>query len=372
MKRKFVDINVLASYTSLYNAFNKASVGKKGERKEVKMYEENLHNNLVSLSERLLNGTWTPAKGRTFKLRTEGKLRDIHTVGIEDRIVHHAINTNAFCHLRKTFILRTFGNIKKRGTLTASKQVRRDLRTGYNYVLQLDMRKYYPSINKPILKKMIAETIKGREVLSLINKIIDSYKPESETGVSIGALLSQDIGNFYLTPFDRFCQEELKVRYYTRYVDDVVMLFETKEEIARCLPLMLDFLSNYKIEAGTIEVYPITGRKIDFCGYQIDRGGARLRKRTAMRFRKRLNELDKHPKNIEYEEACVNSYMGFLKHCKSKNFIKQQRDEHYQVFSRIDRHAARRRREKTEFTRSTAGEDGIQNLFQSPPCGTRQ
>ena len=365
-KRTFVDIKEIASFNSLYNAWRLCSIGDgKDKRRDVIDFEKNLTANLKSLQKRLLNGTWEPDTGRFFWLYTEGKWRHIHTVCIEDRIVHQALVYHFSLH--KKFINRTFGSIKGRGTLKANKQVRKDLhRSGFEYVIKLDAKKYYPNINKQKLVELIRGKYKGEAALKLFEKIIMSYQPESELGVSIGALPSQNNGNYYLTPFDYFVLQILGVKYYSRYVDDMVILCETKEKAAEWIPRMKEFAAQFGITFGKIEVFPVSARRIDFCGYAVGKNNVRLRKATAMRFVRKLNCFDKHPAiDGMYERNSVCSYLGMLKYCDSYNLLKQLKNEHSEVFRRIDRYAKGKRGKGYEIASTTTGNRRIQKVLQS-------
>lgn len=263
-KRTFVDLKEIASFNSLYNAWRLCSTGDgKDKRRDVIDFGNNLTANLKSLQKRLIDETWVPDVGCTFWLFTEGKWRQIHTVGIEDRIVHQALVYHFSLH--RKFVNRTFGSIKGRGTLKASKQVRKDLhRSGFEYVIKLDAKKYYPSINKQKLIELVRWKYKGEAALRLFEKVVMSYQPESEIGVSIGALTSQNNGNYYLTPFDYFVLQVLGVKYFSRYVDDMVILCESKQKAAEWIPKIKEFGAKFGITFGKIEVFPVNARRIDF------------------------------------------------------------------------------------------------------------
>lgn len=362
-KRTFVDIKEIASYNSLYNAFRKCCRGSKFRRKDVIEFDKDLSNNLKKLSFSLVNGTWKPDKGRSFHLFTEGKWRLIHTVCIEDRIVHQALVYHFALH--RHFIKRTFGSIKDRGTLKANKQVRKDLhRSEYQYVIKMDVRKYYPSINKTKLMEMVRKKYKGEAALILFEAVLRSYEPDSDTGISIGALTSQNNGNFYLSPLDYFILQMLGVKYFSRYVDDTVMLCESKEQAAEWIPQIIEFASNLGLTFGKIEVFPITARRIDFCSYAVNNENARLRVATLRRFTRKLRELQKKPCDPVYERSCVCSYLGMLKYCDSYNILKQLKNEYSDVFERIDRYSKRNRSKENDVASSQSRDERVQTVLQ--------
>lgn len=366
MQREIVDIRDVASFKILWKGWQNCLKGKKSERRDVQEYYPNAKENILELQRQLLNGTWEPDTGRQFWLFTEGKWRLITTVGVNDRIVHYAL-INTF-KIERRFVRRTYGSIKKRGTLAASKQLRRDIKeSGFDICIKLDAKKYYPNINKEILIGMLRKRYKGRAALTLFEKVIRSYNPEELIGVSIGALTSQDIGNFYLTIFDYFVMQECGVKRYVRYVDDMVILVRSKREAKRIIPMLVAKAAEFKVTFGKIEVFPISSRRVDFCGYAVNHDTCRLRKRTAVRFMRKLRQLDRRASiNPIYERSCVCSYLGLLEHCNGKELLNLLKKEHYEVFRRIDRYATHSGRTGHGAAIAAAGSDGTQKVFQPP------
>lgn len=344
-----MDFETLTSYNELYNGYQRATSGKKGDREDAVEFGETpeiLKKNLLSLQRRLRDGTWEASPGRTFKLFTEKKWRDITVVPIEDRIVHQVLVK--FFNMRRRFIRRTFGSIKGRGTLAASKQVRRDLyRSGFRYIIITDAKKYYPNVEKERMIRLLRRRYKGEKALRLFEMVIRSYLPD-ELGMSIGALTSQDCGNLYYTPLDHFIQEVLGVRYYTRLIDNTVMMVRSKKEGARVMKALMEKAPENGIIYGEMEMFPIDGRKIDFCGYVVDANSiSKLRKSTFRHFTKLLRELEKRPITDPLRERSrVYSYLGLLKHCHGQSIVKNLIFEHYGVFKIIECCASKRDRGK--------------------------
>ncbi|KAA8662711.1 RNA-directed DNA polymerase, partial [Clostridium sp. HV4-5-A1G] len=101
------------------------------------------------------------------------------------------------------------------------------------YCLKIDIHHFYPSINREVLKKQLSTKFKDKDVLWLMNTIIDSM--EGNKGIAIGSLASQYFGNFYLSKFDHWLKEKKKQKYILRYCDDVVVLSSSKEELYQLL-----------------------------------------------------------------------------------------------------------------------------------------
>jgi retron-type reverse transcriptase len=364
MKRAIVNFSEMTEYNNLYNAWRLCSTGDgKKNRCDVKAFGANEKKNLLSLQRRLRDGTWKPDKGRVFYLKTEKKVREIHVVGIEDRIVHQLLVK--FFRLDRHFVKRTFGSIKGRGTLKASKQVRQDIhRSGYNLCVKLDVKRYYPNINKSKLMEMIRRKYKGERALSLLEAVIMSYKPETDLSISIGALTSQNNGNFYLTPLDYFVLQELGARYYTRYVDDIVILVKDKREAKMIIRRASEFISGLGLTFGKITLFPIDKRRIDFCSYAVGTENTRVRASIKYRFIHKLRQLTKRPQNGIYERSCVCSYLGYFKYCDSNNLLKDLKNEYNEVFNRVDRFAKGRRGKEDDASGAEPTGERVPTLLQ--------
>lgn len=372
MKREIVRIEDIASSETLYEGWINCSIGDgKDERRDVIEFGKNLDENLKALQDKLLAGTWEPDEGKTFWLFTEAKWREIHTVGVEDRIVHYALVKHF--HLSSHFVNRTFGSIKGRGTLKAAKQVRKDIHTsGYELCIKFDIHHYYPSALKAVLIDLIRKRYKGKAATSLFEMVIWAYKPNLDRGISIGSLTSQDGGNFYLTPLDYLILYELKAKYVTRYVDDIVVLVKDKLEARRIIEAMKKFVKNYGLEFGKIALFPLSARRIDFCSYAVNDENVRLRDKTKKRFIKRLRSLNNHPQPGEYERNSVCSYLGLLQHSDSYKLLNNLRYDYNQVFRRIERYAKGKGSQKIDTTGTDTGAVGVQNILQSQGRRTRR
>ena len=385
MKRQIVRIEDISDIKLLHEGWKNATKGGKYWRKSTHEYEVNLDNNLRSLSHRLREGTWRPSSGHTFRMMTEGKWRDITSFPIEDRIVHFAV-VHVF-NMSRHFIRRTHGSIKGRGCLSASKQVRRDIRNISHRVEMLnkknatageeifevtvvkyDCKKFYPNILKPRLKEKIRRKYKGEAAIALLFSIIDAYMPDSERGMSIGALTSQDMGNFFLTMLDLFALENIRTHYYNRYVDDITTLRESKAQAISAIPRMVEAAEKDGIIFGRIEVYPLRVRRVDFCGYAVGMLNGtlstRMRPKTVRRYCRRLHVAANHLAAMRADTSkratvlggfaaeslrqTIASYEGIALHADTHNLLINLKRNYHEIFRTSDRepHCSRHERER--------------------------
>lgn len=180
---------------------------------------------------------------------------------------------------------------------------------------------------------------KDKDLLWLIDEIIDSintaddedlvliYMLEEEidpnTGIPIGNYLSQYSGNYYFSDFDHWMKEVKYVKYYFRYMDDIVVLGSSKEELRQLLiEINKYFIHNLRLELKrNHQIFPTYIRGVDYLGYRSFGSYTLLRKSTCKNMKKRMTQIRRKVESGEmmnYSEWCsINSYKGWLKHCNS-------------------------------------------------------
>lgn len=225
--------NIFQNIISIDNLNLADKKARKGKSKQygVKMHLKSQQLNIQALHDILKAGSFKTSPYTTFMVY-DPKEREVFKLPYyPDRIVHHAIMNYLEPIFVDCFTANTYSCIKRRGVHAASRSLRAALRDepGTKYCLKLDIKKFYPSVDHDILKRLLRKKIKDRELLSLIDEIIDSAP-----GLPIGNYLSQYFANFYLTYFDHWLKEVKKVKYYFRYADDMVILSDSKGVKINC------------------------------------------------------------------------------------------------------------------------------------------
>ena len=281
----------------------------------VAVHDQNRDENIFLLHEQLTTKSFKTSAYTSFFLHTPKKREIFRLPYYPDRIVHHAILNILEPVWESVFTADTYACIKGRGIHGAARALRRDLKDYDNtlYSLKLDIRKFYNTIDHEILKSIIRRKIKDSDLLSLLDEIIDSAD-----GVPIGNYTSQYFANLYLAYFDHWVKEELKVKYYYRYSDDMVFLAGTKDELHRIFESVRDYLASVlKLEIkSNYQIFPVESRGIDFVGYRFYHTHTLLRKSIKKRF---ARAIKKKGNNVQTHAA----YWGWAKHCDSKNLLKK-------------------------------------------------
>lgn len=179
-----------------------------------------------------------------------------------------------------------------------------------------------------MLKSIIAKSVGDKRLLRLIYLIIDST--EGSKGIPIGFLTSQHFANWYLTPFDHWMKEVVRMRYYYRYMDDIVILGRTKTELHEVLEVMRWYLTE---ELGleikpNWQVFPVDARSIDFVGYKSNHYNVLARSSILKRYWHKLHRLlrnggKQRGKSLTFEELLqeLASHYGWLQHCTEEHFV---------------------------------------------------
>lgn len=214
-------------------------------------------------------------------------------------------------------------SIKDRGIHYGAKYIKKIIvrdRKNTKYCLKLDIKKFYPSINRQILKRKFMRIIKDRDTLDLIDLLVDSGKE----GLPIGNYTSQWFANFYLQDMDHYIKEKLKVPYYIRYMDDMVIFHRNKKELHKMKEEIEKFLQKEGLKLKeNWQLFKVDSRPIDFLGYRFYRGYTTLRSGNFLRIKRRVKKVYKKGKINEKDASAIISYHGWIKHSNSFEFNKK-------------------------------------------------
>lgn len=233
----FMTLEELFTLENLNNAFYECSKISRW-KESTQRYQANLLLNNVQLQEDLLGGTYRISATTNFILNERGKRRFIKAPAIRDRIVQKVLCKKLLVpQLTKPLIYDNYASLKNRGTSFARKRINVQLQRFMReygedgYILQVDVRKFFDSVNHDILKKMLRTKLQEPpEVMDLIDYIIDTSS-DTDCGLSLGSEAPQIFAIFYLSGLDNFIKSVKGVRYYGRYMDDLFVLSNSKAEL---------------------------------------------------------------------------------------------------------------------------------------------
>lgn len=309
-------------------------------------FEENLERNLMDLYYELISMQYTPGRSIMFVI-TRPKAREVWAADFRDRIVHHVMYNRYSPLFYRRFIYDSYACIPEKGTLNASNRVQSFIRSASDsgkhltWFLKADIANFFVSIDKKILDKLLVKHITDSWWLWLTRIILHKdakqnvyiksperllkQVPKHKSllyakhgfGLPIGNLSSQFFANVYLDELDKYAKTDLGLKYYARYVDDIVVIGYSGQQMEWAYRKMSDFLH----EKLGIKFHPNkkqinkTEHGVNFVGYIIKPYQKYVRRST-------INNMyyrSKQRKDFESLRATINSYFGMLRHANAYN-----------------------------------------------------
>lgn len=251
---------------NLIKAIENATRGKRNRRFYKKVYDER-ELWAIKLQRELVNKTIKLNEPYTFTLvQKNGKVREISKPHLyPDHILHWAVMQILEPIFMKRFYKYSCGNQPGKGVHYAKKYVDKIMKTNPKYILKMDIHHFYPSINHDCLKALLSDKFKDKELLWVLGLIID-YGGD---GLPIGFYSSQLLANFYLDNLDRFIKSDLRVKYYVRYVDDMVIFLNNKRKLHKIREAIELYLKSLKLDLKpNYAVFRTNSRPLDFLGFK--------------------------------------------------------------------------------------------------------
>ena len=325
----------------------------KRNTKAAAAFEENQERELMRLTRELNSRSYQVGRSVCFVI-TWPKYREVWAADFRDRIVHHIIYNRIAAQFHASFIQDNYACIPGRGTLFAAQRVHKHLRSATQnwqlpaQFLQADIANFFVSINKAVLSEIISRRIKCVGTMWLINKIIwhdptvnpicnspgwlfkkvpwhkSLYHCPADCGLPIGDLSSQLFANIYMNELDQLVKRELKIKWYGRYVDDVILIGHDPQALNAAFAVMQKFAR----EQLKLEFHPQKTQRnradkgVDFCGQILLPHRAYTRRRTVSSLRRTAKSEERQTNPTQWASK-VNSYIGHCRHTNSYGMRKK-------------------------------------------------
>ena len=283
----------VANFNALRAAERRARRGKRS-RPDVARFVFHLEANLLALESELSTKTYSMRPYRTFFVR-EPKLRRICAADYRDRVVHHAVCDVLDPLFDGGLIADTFACRRGKGVHACVRRVQ-DLARKHPYALLCDVKRYFETIDHAVLKRLYRRKLKDREFLALLDSIVDHPLPGCVTGkgVPIGNLTSQYFANLYLGELDHLIKDELRLPGYVRYMDDMVVLADSKARLREALSAITEFLGmrlRLELRPERTRLLPVT-QGLPWLGFRVFPGVLRLDGKKWARMRRRVRRRE--------------------------------------------------------------------------------
>ena len=358
------------NYQDLYQAAMRCKQGKSGSG-QAQAYHSQLIDRLFTTLAALQSYQWRPGPMRCFIANNGVKPREIHAPCYADRVVHHWLVPRLAVLIEPKFIHHSCANQVGKGTHFAvnalQKMMRQYDRPSQSYYLQLDIYNFFYTIDRATLYQLLQRHLQqavvrgrlepdlGKAYLWLVHRLLFSpiqvmvrtqgytipphkqwLNTPPEKGLPIGNLTSQFFANVYLNELDQFVKHQLNCRHYIRYVDDMVLLSESRDQLVGYQQKIAQFLHQHlqlRLKPG--EKLQRVSHGVDFLGY-ITRPHYRLvRRRVVHNLKNKLTAMERNiiqykgrgkqinGKAVEPLRALLASYWGHLSHARSTHLLQK-------------------------------------------------
>ena len=322
--------NKVTDICNLYEAHRAARRGKMGISQVIE-FEMNLARHLFALHRSLVRNTYRLRGYYTFMVH-DPKVRTIHALHYADRVVQHCICDQVLApELERRLIYDNAACRIGKGTDFALNRL-----TGFfvdfyrkhgtqGYILKCDIRKFFDNIDHDVLKQKLLRVFGEDEpFMGLLNHIIDSFEVTPGKGLPLGNQTSQWFAIYYLDSFDRRIKEYHRIKYYSRYMDDCIIIHHDKSFLKQVQQDLKEYIQNtLHLEFNSkTQIFPIQNG-VDYLGWhyyltQIGKVIKKLRTANKKKYKRRLKYLQKmetsHQITMSKVREVLASYYGHLAH----------------------------------------------------------
>ena len=282
-----------------------------------------LKENQDTLIQQIRNGKYKPNPVRRVEIpkETKGEYRKLGVPTVVDRVIQQAITQELSLIYEEQFSESSFGFRPNRGAHDALKQCQKNVNDGYEYVVDMDLEKFFDTVCQSKLIEVLSRTIKDGRVISLIHKYLNAgviakgLFERTEIGMPQGGPLSPLLSNIMLNELDK--ELERRGHRFVRYADDCMIFCKSRKSAERTLTNILPFIEGklfLKVNRKKTEVAHIS--KVKYLGYTFYKYKGKCRFRV-------------HPKSVQKMRNKVRKLTE-----RNNGMSNQFREEKYQQFVR--------------------------------------
>lgn len=350
MKRSKIKFNDILNYELVCEVYKEIKSKTKNKR-IIFEYEVFLKSNLYRVLYDLYTNNIHFNRYNIFLIK-EPKYRIIMSQNIYDKIINHIVARNFLLpSLEKCLIDTNVATRKGKGASYAFETIKKYFnefdKSKKIYCMKLDISKYFYNIDHKILLELIERRIKDKRIINLIKNILNTTNEEyvnecitklinnalikcnnkndiSELkkiplykkgkGLCIGSMTSQILAVYYLNDVDHYIKEELKYKYYVRYMDDLVLFSYDKDKLKNDYYLIEKKINELKLSLNSKSRIYDCNNGFNFIGYRfIIRNNRAIIKYNKKTIKRVINNL-KYSKKNNYKKYVLirGSYKGYL------------------------------------------------------------
>lgn len=326
-------LNLNAAYKQVRS--NKGAGGV--DKMEVESLKDYLVTNKEMLIKSILLGKYRPNPVRRVCIPKEnGKQRQLGIPTVVDRVIQQSIAQTLTSIYEPQFSPYSYGFRPKRSSHQGLRKCRDYITEGYIYAVDMDLERFFDTVNHSKLIEVLSRTIKDGRVVSLIHKYLNAgvmqegHYEETNEGVPQGGPLSPLLANILLNELD--WELEKRGHKFVRYADDMVIFCKSRRSAERTMESIVSYIERtlfLKVNRDKSQV--ATVRDIKFLGYTFYRykgeGRLRIHPKSAKKMKLRIKQLTSRSNgwgNERRKEALSQYIKGWVQYFKladMRNFL---------------------------------------------------
>jgi group II intron reverse transcriptase/maturase len=268
--------------------------------------------------------------------KPDGGKRLLGVPTVIDRMVQQAMVQVLQPIFEQTFSDSSYGFRPKRNAHQAIQKAKQYYEEGYTCAVDLDLEKYFDTVNHDLLIKMVRETVKDEAVIALIRRFLksgvmaDGLVSQTEQGTPQGGNLSPLLSNIYLTKFDRMLEE--RGHKFVRYADDCNIYVKSPRAAERVMESCAKFLEKkLKLKVNRKKSSAGNPTKLKFLGFSLYQGktrtGIRIHEKPRERLKAMLKEMTGRSRGGRIEQLfdeirrLLNGWLGYYRIADMKKHV---------------------------------------------------